>query len=269
MVILSIITISSLNDQHSCRSFCTSIFIDDHPNNTFSYCMLKCFSFIVTDLISSAVMQSGMCMHGTYGYVQSKCFFISFWGFCGYVWTANLLQTALVQVFTLFLCCTDGCVIHVASMIISLHIFPRLPLLVYGLLSCWLHKQNSSDWIFLSYAVCPGLLFQNHYTRFQDCSGLCSQKLLAIVLHCWVLHFLGITFLPMLVEDLLWDPHMMHLFQGTATLSHWRKVTSFFMIAFALPHRCWCVLFHIPLPFPWHEFSKCLTYLCICQYFCK
>ena len=49
--------------QYGCSSFCTSGLIDGQLCNTYSDSMLRCLSPIVTSLISSAVMQSGMFMH--------------------------------------------------------------------------------------------------------------------------------------------------------------------------------------------------------------
>ena len=63
MVISSIVSISSLNGQYNCRSFCTSALIDDQPHKTYSDNMLRCSLSIVPDVISSTVMQSCMSMH--------------------------------------------------------------------------------------------------------------------------------------------------------------------------------------------------------------
>ena len=77
------------------------------------------------------------------------------------VLTANPLRTHCGPVFTVFLCCTDGCVVifFVSSVISRLYHFWRLQPLVCGLLSCLLHGQNSSDGISVCHAVCLGFSF--------------------------------------------------------------------------------------------------------------
>ena len=48
------------------------------------------------------------------------------------------------------------------------------------------------------------------------------ELLLIVVLHHWVLYFLGTTFHPSFVEDIFHNPHLMHLFLGSALLSSYR-----------------------------------------------
>ena len=74
--ILSIITISSLNNQYSYRSFCTLAFTDGQAQNTYSDSMLRCSLSIVADLISSTVMQFGMSMHDWHLWLGSFLVFL-------------------------------------------------------------------------------------------------------------------------------------------------------------------------------------------------
>ena len=62
MAIPSNITISSLNDHYVCRSFCTLALVGGQSCNTYSDSMLRFSSSVVTDLISSVVIQSGISM---------------------------------------------------------------------------------------------------------------------------------------------------------------------------------------------------------------
>ena len=92
----------------------------------------------------------------------------------------------------------------------------------------WLCGKNSNEGIFLGHAVCLELLFQCCCTRFQCWSGFFFQLLLARVLHCWVLYLLGITFHPLILEDLLWDPDPTCLFLGTSVLLHYTVLALLF-----------------------------------------
>ena len=62
IVILSVITILSLNYLYGSRSFCTSALINGQPK-IFSDRVIRYFSSVVADLTLSAIMQSGMAMH--------------------------------------------------------------------------------------------------------------------------------------------------------------------------------------------------------------
>ena len=75
MVILSVVAISSLNDQYGRSSFCTSAFADGQPSNTYSDSIHKCSLSIVTNLISSTVMHSGSFTHSRY-FLISICFMV-------------------------------------------------------------------------------------------------------------------------------------------------------------------------------------------------
>ena len=112
MKILSITTISSMNDQYGYRSLCTSPLIHCQSHNTYSDGTLKCSSFIVADLVSSVVLQSCMSVHdcmvlmvrfipGISSSLLSQ----------GCVWTANSLGTAVVSVCMVLLFCTSGCIV--------------------------------------------------------------------------------------------------------------------------------------------------------------
>ena len=132
------------------------------------------------------------------------------------VWISRPLWIAVLQVSTVLLSGTDGCtVIFFVASVKSLHLYLILPPGFYGLLSCCLHGWNSSDGSFLDHTVCPGGPFWYCYRGFQCWSGLCLQMLLTKMLHCCILHFLGMAFHPLLAEDLLWNPYPMHLFLGT------------------------------------------------------
>ena len=65
MAIPSMIAILSLNDQYGCNSFCTPVYVDGQPCSMSSANVLRCLSYGVTSLISSAVMQSGMSIYGS------------------------------------------------------------------------------------------------------------------------------------------------------------------------------------------------------------
>ena len=102
LVIFSIITISSLNDQCVCKS-CK--FIDGLPCNTYSDSTLRCSSSLLADLIFSAVMQSSMSMN------NSKPFIILLiLGICSSLFNLWLClyshKTAVVKVCALVLSCT-------------------------------------------------------------------------------------------------------------------------------------------------------------------
>ena len=58
IAMLSMIAISSLNDQYGFRSFFTSALDDGQPQSASSDSMLMCLSYSSTSLIFSAVMQS-------------------------------------------------------------------------------------------------------------------------------------------------------------------------------------------------------------------
>ena len=60
IVIPSMITISSLNDQNGCSSICAFTFVDGQLHSTYSERIHKYSSFIVANLLSSAVLQSVM-----------------------------------------------------------------------------------------------------------------------------------------------------------------------------------------------------------------
>ena len=60
MEILSMTAILSLSDQYSFSSFCTFTFVDGQLWSTYYERILKCSLATVVNLISSAVMQSGM-----------------------------------------------------------------------------------------------------------------------------------------------------------------------------------------------------------------
>ena len=62
IAVLSMIGISSLNDQYACRSFCTSALVDDQPQSTSSDSMHMCSSLGLLILLLS-VMSSDMSMH--------------------------------------------------------------------------------------------------------------------------------------------------------------------------------------------------------------
>ena len=62
IVILSVITISSLNDQYGCGSFCTSALIHGPLCNVHSDSQYRCSSSVLADLISSALVHCGMSM---------------------------------------------------------------------------------------------------------------------------------------------------------------------------------------------------------------
>ena len=97
MAILLFIAISSLNVQYGCRSFCTSALTVGQPCNTYSDSKLRCSSSMVTDLISSPVMQSGMSMHdyGIHGYVHSQHFFVSVYLMVVFGWPIHYEQLGL------------------------------------------------------------------------------------------------------------------------------------------------------------------------------
>ena len=88
MAILSIIAIWSLNYQYDCSSFCTSALVDGQPYNTYSDHMLQCSSSIVIDIISSAVMQSGMSIHDPMAFMVMFIPSISSSRSCGCVFRA-------------------------------------------------------------------------------------------------------------------------------------------------------------------------------------
>ena len=69
MVIPSIIAISSLNNQYGYISFCSSAFTDGHACNTYYDNMHRCSSSMVTDLISPALMYSGMPMYDSMAFM--------------------------------------------------------------------------------------------------------------------------------------------------------------------------------------------------------
>ena len=134
MAILSINISSSLNDQYGRSSFSTLAVSDRQPCITQSDSMLRCSSSIVADLISSAVMQSGMSVHdyGIYGYVYYQYFFISVsWLFLD----SRSATTAVVQVCIVLLHCPDGSllVFLVAYVTSLLHLFSMLPPMVFSL----------------------------------------------------------------------------------------------------------------------------------------
>ena len=124
IVVLSFIVISSLSYQYGCRSFCTSDLFDGQPYNIYSDSLLRYFSSVVTGIISSAVMQSD-CPWMTLWHIWLcsfpilLCLCLS----CGSAWTANLLWMTVVQLCTVILWYTDGCMIifFVASVITLLH----------------------------------------------------------------------------------------------------------------------------------------------------
>ena len=60
------------------------------------------------------------------------------------------------------------------------------------------------------------------HTSFECWSGFFLQILFAKGLHFQALHFLETTFHPLLVENLLWNTHLMYLFLGAAVLFHYR-----------------------------------------------
>ena len=63
IAIPSMIAISCLNDQYGCRCLCTSALIDSQLWSMNSDSMPMCLLSIIANLISSAIMQSGMSVH--------------------------------------------------------------------------------------------------------------------------------------------------------------------------------------------------------------
>ena len=59
----SIIATLSLNNQYTSLSLCTSVLMDGQLHSAYSYSLPKCSSSIVANLISSAVIQSGMSIY--------------------------------------------------------------------------------------------------------------------------------------------------------------------------------------------------------------
>ena len=63
MAVLSMIALSSLYDKSGCSFFCWSVFHDGQPQSNTCERIPKYSSSGVTNIISSAVMKSGMSMH--------------------------------------------------------------------------------------------------------------------------------------------------------------------------------------------------------------
>ena len=208
-------------------------------------------------------MQSGMSMHGTgiCEYAHSQYFFISISWLCQDSQSAmSSCSVGVCGILMLYWWMLSD--IFEASLTSLLHFLWILSPAVCALLSCWLHKWNSSGGIFLGHTVCLGLLFQYCYPELQHWLGFACRcywpKCCSV--GCFV--FWGITFHTSLEEDLFWDPHPMHLFLGT---------TGFFCYRMPWLHPCddcfCCVIqvlvcaFPHPLNLWWYEFSKRLTYL--------
>ena len=90
MSIPSMTTISSLNDEKGCRSFCTSAFIGGQPWRMSSAKALKCLSFKVPYLISSTVMTSGISVPDSTVLMVMYMPGISLSPFLGLAWMDNL-----------------------------------------------------------------------------------------------------------------------------------------------------------------------------------
>ena len=151
MPIPSMTAISSLNDQKSCSSFCTSGFVDSQLHSTCSANALWCSFSRVHSLISSAIMQSGMSVINSIALMVmcmpciSSPLFILF--LCLHT---NLQWAVVVLVYICFWYCIDvSTVVFFEVCLIDLqHLSWILLPAVCGLWPCWPCRQSSRGDIF-------------------------------------------------------------------------------------------------------------------------
>ena len=205
-------------------SFCTSwlLLMGSHAIHILIACW-RCSSSIVTDLVSSAVIQSGGYIHACMPFMEfidmlilsvslSLCFYVC-------VWTTSLLWTSMIQVCTVLLCCTDR--MH-SNILCSLCEY------FYQQFAVYCHADFTGETVVKVTCSRPcniprASLYKVAIPGFQCWWGFGYEMLLPAVLHfLGCVHFLGPTFYPSFVEDLLQDLDVTHLFLGTATLAYYR-----------------------------------------------
>ena len=171
---LSMIAISSLNDQFSCRSFCTSV-LTMASSGLWVLKACLCAHLLALLFLFLPLSYSLIFLYMTIALMVMYMPRITLSLYYGCVWIASVQWIAVTWACMVFLCCTGiFLIVFLKSVWEASEIFLGISIPVAcDLQSCLPHGQNICDGIFLGHLVCPVIIILYLHSRFPHLLRFC------------------------------------------------------------------------------------------------